>query len=739
MSSLAHAVSAASRPLAVRMRPDLTVVAQRIGARRVWAVKDPLAMSYFRLRDEELAVLEMLDGQASATEIIARFERRFAPRRLTPERLQTFLTRLHRDGLILSNATGQGAELLERTNTARRRKILSSLTNLLAIRFPGFNPTPVLQQLDGCARVLFSRTVVVLSLALICAAGLLVATHWRQFSLKLPEASYYFTPRNAVLAVFAISLLKVLHELGHALVCRRFGGECHELGPMLLVFAPCLYCDVSDSWMFDGKWRRIAVAAAGIYVEAVLAAAATFGWWWSEPGVFNALCMNIMVVGSLNTLLFNGNPLLRYDGYYVLSDLVNIPNLAEQSSAVIREIMSRLLLGARARRETTATGRERAFLALYGVAAFAYRAVLVVVLLWCCYRALVPYRLEALVVALSLSVAGGILAAPLLRGWRFARTPTLGDKVPRVRALVLTLIGLGLLAVASLAPLPLRVTAPVVIEPCGAQRIYVAEPGTLEFAVRPGDQVVAGQTIAQLRNPELDLEIARLTGQRDQQKVRVESLERRRGRDRTAAAEIPAAREALVDLEERLVKRQADRTRLTLTTPVGGTVLPPEWNGRPIAPGSLPVWKGTPLRASNVGALLETGTLVCLVGDPRHVEAVAIIDQSEVGRLVLGQRAEVKIDQAAGAVIEGKITEIAEVDADVAPKSLAKTGEVASRTDVVGQARPLSASYQVRVTLAATERTLLLGAPGRVRIHAEPESLLARLWRRVRGSFNFPV
>jgi len=721
------------------MRPDLVIVAQTIGARRVWAVKDPLAMTYFRLRDEELAVLEMLDGVASAAEIIARFERRFAPRRLTPERLQAFLGRLHRDGLIISHAPGQGEQLLDRADTGRRRKRVSSVANLLAIRFPGFNPTPLLRQLDPVARLLFSRFAVMLSVGLMIAAALLVATHWDRVARQLPEWSSFFTPRNAVLVVLAISLVKVLHELGHALVCRRWGGECHELGPMLLVFAPCLYCDVSDSWMFDGKWRRIAVAAAGIYVELVLAAAATFGWWWSEPGFFHALCMNIMLVGSLNTLLFNGNPLLRYDGYYVLSDLVDIPNLAEQSATALRELTSRALLGSRARTEMPVTARERLFLILYGVAAFLYRAVLVVALLWFCYRALVPYRLEVLAVLLAISVAGGMFAGPIVRGWRFARTPTVGDKIPRGRAVAAAGIAAGLVAALALVPIPVRVTAPVVIEPCAARRVYVAEPGTLEFAVAPGQQVAAGETIARLSNPALDLEITRLTGDRDRQRTRLENLERRRGRDRTATAEIPTAREALADLEERLTKRTADRARLTLTAPVAGTVLPPEWKSRPAAAGTLPAWKGTPLRTSNRGALLETGTLFCLIGDPQRIEAVAIVDQADVDRLALGQRAEVKLAQAAGDIINGTVTEIAEVDVDVAPTSLAKTGDVASRTDATGQVRPLSASYQVRVALDPGERTLLLGAPGRVRIHAAPQSLLARVWRRLRGSFHFPV
>ena len=119
------------------------------------------------------------------------------------------------------------------------------------------------------------------------------------------------------------------------MTCIRLGGQCRELGLMLLVFTPCLYCEVSDAWTFPSKWQRIAVSAAGIIVEIVLAALAALVWCFSGPGLLHSLAFAVMVVCSVSTLLFNGNPLMRYDGYYVLADLLEVPNLAEQSRAVV--------------------------------------------------------------------------------------------------------------------------------------------------------------------------------------------------------------------------------------------------------------------------------------------------------------------------------------------------------------------------------------------------------------------
>lgn len=721
------------------MRPDLVVRPQSIRGRRQWNVKDPVSMSYFRLRDEEYAILEMLDGQASAEELIQRFERRFAPRRLTAERLQAFLARLHADGLLVSDATGQAAQLLARGAKQRRQRRAMFLANLLAIRLPGVNPAPLLDSIEGAVGWLFSPAAAVAGLALVVAAATLVATRYAEVAARMPAFHSFFTARNALAMLAVLAIVKLLHELGHALVCRRFGGECHELGVMLLLFAPTLYCNVSDSWMFASRWQRIAVAAAGIYVELILAALATFLWWTSEPGVASAMALDVMFVCSVSTLVFNGNPLLRYDGYYVLSDLVDIPNLAQQASDVLRATMARVCLGTRGRLPGDMPLVERVFLFVYAIASTVYRWVLVAGLLWFCYRFLEPYRLERLAEFLAVTVVGGLLAAPVFRAVRFLRTPTQGAKVHRGRVLASVVALTGIAAAVAVVPLPVHVASPVTIEPEDARRIYVTEPGLLTSSVRAGQSVKAGQTLATLANADIDFELARLTGECNRQRLRLENLERRRNQDRTAAGQIPAAKEALADLEERVRKRRAEQERLTLTAPAAGVVLSPPWKSEPRAEGELPDWSGTPLLARNQASFLDTGTLFCLIGDPERVEAVAIVDQADVERIVAGQRALLKLDESAGDTLEATVTQIAEVDLKVAPRQLAFGGELPVHKDAAGVPRPATASYQVRLALEPAAQTLLLGSRGRVKIYAASESLLVRARRWLREAFHFPV
>ncbi|HEY2839718.1 MAG TPA: hemolysin D [Pirellulales bacterium] len=729
--------SSASRPLALRMRADLLVRPLVVLGRRHWGIKDPVSLAYFRLRDEEYAVLEMLDGHASSTEIIERFNRRFAPRRLGPEQLQAFLARLHADGLVVSNAAGQGAELIARDQKQRRRKLVSNVSNPLAIRFPGVDPTPFLARLESAARWLFSPLAILASLAIMVAALAMVATHFPELQARLPGLQSFFTPRSAILMIIALSVTKVLHELGHALTCRRYGGECHEMGVMLLVFAPCLYCNVSDTWMFPSRFRRIAVAIAGIWVEGLLASLATFVWWFSEPGLLNALALDVMIVCSVSTLLFNGNPLLRYDGYFILSDLVDIPNLGEKSTEAFRKLAARVCLGVPSRRERDTSLPRQMFLLLYAVASNLYRWALAAILLWFCYRALKPFGLERIAELLAFGTIAGLIGPPIARAVRFARTPAANPRIRRGR-LIMTLIALtcGLVALAAL-PLPLRVRAPIVIEPLAAQRIYVSEPGVLKSTIHAGENVTAGQTLATLASDDVEFEITKLTGERDEQRLHLQNLERRRSQDRMAAAQIPSAKEALAALDERLRARIEDGSRLTLVSPMAGAVLPPQWKTVNAQESQLSDWDGTPLLDRNLGSLLETGTLFCLIGDPRSVEAVAIVEQADVERIRLGQRAEIKLDESAGETVWATVTDIAEIDLDVAPRQLVYGGELPVKQDEAGAARPLVESYQVKLKLDECDRPPLLGARGRVRIFAAPESALARLGRWLRGTFHF--
>ena len=170
-------------------------------------------------------------------------------------------------------------------------------------------------------------------------------------------------------------MTKVLHEFGHGLSCKHFGGECHEMGVMMLVLTPCLYCNVSDSWMLPNRWHRAAIGAAGMYVELVLASICTFIWWFTEPGPLNYICLNVMFICSVSTVMFNANPLLRYDGYYILSDVLEIPNLRQKASTILNRKLGAWCLGLEEPEDPFLPKRHQWLFALFTVASAVYRWV----------------------------------------------------------------------------------------------------------------------------------------------------------------------------------------------------------------------------------------------------------------------------------------------------------------------------------------------------------------------------
>ena len=729
-------LSSADRPLAMRMRPDLECRQLSMRGRPQWSIKDPLARRFYQLREEEFFVLRQLDGRISMAEIGRRFEREFAPRRLAPLRLQAYLGLLHRSGLIVAEAQGQGEELLDRRKRLVRESWLEAASNLLSLRFRGVNPDRFLGWLEPRCRWIFTRGCAAVCGLLIGAALVLVAVHFGDVLARLPDARAFFSTSNIVWLMIVLAGMKVLHELGHAVSCRHFGGRCHELGLMLLVFTPCLYCDVSDAWMLRQRWRRIAIGAAGMAVELVLAAVATFLWWWSEPGWLNSVCLDVMFICSVSTLLLNGNPLLRYDGYYILADLLETPNLQQQASGVVRRWAARWLLGIETPPDRLLPERGHWLLALYAMASTVYRLAVVVAILWFLKRAAAPYRLEFLVDLFGLVVIGGLVVGPVVRLVRWLRDQQREDEVRWARAIVRGSLLLVAAAIVLSIPLPYRVTAPLALEPRDAERIYVTAPGRLVSAVVAGEHVDAGQILATLENLDLTLELAQLTGQRDAQRLHLATLQSRQGADPAAAAEIPTAKEALADTEDRLARRNEDLARLTLKARHAGTVLPPPRVPDHTAPGQLPTWSDSPLDEHNRGAYLETGTLVCLVGDPRQVEAVAVIDQADVDSVRVGQRVKVQFDESPGETLSGVVTDLAGSDLQVTPRELVARGDLPSRPDANGTLRPLEAVYQARIALDAEPFTLRSGASGRAKIIAEPQSLGRRLLRYLDRTFR---
>ena len=736
--------SSTTRPVGLRRRGDLVTNRQVYQGQAWWVVKDPISLHYFRFRPEEYALLDMLDGTASLDELKDQFEAKFAPRRITVEELSRFIATLHRSGLVIGDRPGQGPQLFERRRQRLWKQWVAWLSNIMSMRFRGIDPDRLLERLDPWFGWLFSPPAIVAAMCFVASAVLLVLVNFDVFRAKLPEFHQFFAAGNWLYLAIALGVTKILHEFGHGLSCKHYGGECHEMGMMLLVFTPCLYCDVSDSWMLPNKWKRAAIGAAGMYVEVIIASIATWLWWYSHPGIFNQLCLDVMFVSSVSTILFNANPLLRYDGYYILSDVLEIPNLRQKATTILGRMASRWCLGIKQPEDPFLPQRNLGLFALYAVASSVYGWIVTASIFLFVWNVFKPYRLEVLGQILAAGALWGLVIRPVQGIIKFLNVPGRRDEVKAVNVAIATAVAAALVAAIALIPLPQRVWCAAEIRPRGEETVYVTVPGRVEaLAVKSGDRVTKGQELARLSSIDLDLEIADLEGKAAQYRSRLDSLVRERFTDPAAGREVGTVEEALKSVEEQLTKKRRDRSDLVLVAPRDGVVLPAA-NARPQSDpsGKLPAWAGNALDEQNVGATYVPGTVLCMVGEPTVLEAVMVVDQTEVEFVKNGQRVDLKIDAFPWQTLTGQVDEIAESEIEAGSERLSVKagGDVPTETDPSGREVPISTSYEVMMNLPEGDPLLAAVTPGMrgtARIQVGQRTVGQWLLRLLWQTFNF--
>jgi putative peptide zinc metalloprotease protein len=756
MTTLADSlISSTSRAVKLRMRPDLTARKHRYQGQSFWVVKEPIGLNYFRFHEEEFAILNMLDGRTSLDEIKENFEAEFTPQKITFGDLQQFVGMLHRNGLVISEASGQGKQLRRRRDEKKRREFMGMLANVFAIRFRGVDPERFLTWLYKYTGWFFTWPCVLCVMFFAFTALMLVMSQYDTFVARLPTFHQFFGPRNWFYLAIVMGVVKIFHEFGHGLSCKHFGGECHELGAMLLVFTPALYCNVSDSWMLPNKYHRAAIGAAGMYVEIFIASLATYVWWYSQPGLINQLSLSVIFICSVSTVMFNGNPLLRFDGYYILMDLAEIPNLRQKSTEVLRRYLTELCLGLEQPESPFLPQRNKFFFGLYTIAAELYRLMVVFSILFFLNQVFEPYGLKIIGQIIGFTGVIGLFIHPIWSLIQFFYIPGRMNKVKSNRVYVTLAVVALFLAGMFYIPLPHAVHCTFEIIPHDAANIYPATPGFLaeKMLVKPGDTVQKDMPIAKLSNVELELQLAERQGAYEKAKAALNSINAMMSKDTTYAGQLKSAREAVVAAEQLLLKTQEEQTKLTILAPRDGIVLPPPYRPEQKAPqGRLSPWTGSPFDAKNSGARFERTDLLCRVGNPRKMEAVLIIDQTDIDlvkphgynekgeKIEDGNEVRLLTESYVQKAFSGRIESVAKIDLKEAPTGLATQagGDLNTVVDeTTGKPRPLSTSYQARVSVDDADGVMLSGLRGQARIYTGWQSLGQRLYRYVIRTFNF--
>lgn len=704
-------------PIAIRQ--DLQVETIRRGLDVTHIIKDPVNLKYFEFDEHEMALIRQLNGHRNWDEICQWFNRRFPPLRLTHQALQDFLWRLYQQGLLLATAKGQGRRISERTEELHRREWTQILSQPWVIRLPGITPGRWLGVADFLMGWLFSPWFVALAMSgLLVLLAFVIAEHTAIIKMSLESASF-LSQENLVLFAGVIIVTKMLHEMGHAVAAFRRGCECHEMGILLLAGLPSLYCDVSDTWMLPERWKRITVSLAGIWIETLVAALAFIIWANSVPGLVHAISFNVMVVCSLGTILFNANPLVRYDGYYVLMDVTGVSNLGQRSQEAVSRFFMRWVLGSPETRPIDAP-EIPGWCPIYGLAAAVYRVMLTCAILWGLHLALKPYSLSGL-------VWGFAFVAFSMWGIRMSQTATrqvhraVAAGAPRWRMTAGLILLAGLIWYAAAIPLPRYVFGEAVLEPVDQKTLVVTIAGQLRDRQDSGTSVESGQVVASLENEDVEREIRLMEAEVSVHREKRDSLLARRNQDARASEQIPAADAGLAALEHRLQHLIEERTRLQLRARERGTVYPAPVRLANPEHDDLPTWTGSLLDPVNRNAWTDVGDAFCQTGSLNDFEAVAYLAQDDLDAVTLGQPADI-FSKSSGQLTAGIVSKISNIEANVRDDAaiglkLPPTSDASKTREVRGK------WYRVQVRCSTpVPKGTFVRSRGKIRIHVGTRS-----------------
>ena len=414
------------------------------------------------------------------------------------------------------------------------------------IRVPFGKPDALLAALSPLFGWLLTPPATVVGIVYMLAAVVSLLANWNSFAAA---SASVFSPDNWLWLLLAWLVLKVVHELAHGITCRRYGGNVRETGVIFAFFAPLAYVDVTSSWAFSSRWRRIHTAAAGMYVELLLASTAVFLWPHVRSEMTAHLLYNVIVMASFSTLIFNANPLMKFDGYYILSDLLQIPNLQQRSSEATQQLFQGILFGVNGSTPRV-TGSQLTVLRTYGIAAFCWR-------LFICASMTIAASVLFHGAGVALSVAGVLawFAVPL---WKTAEQWVRLTRVSpgrSIRAGCVGVAGFVLVAACFVVPVPFSITAPGVVALNDGCVIRGKVDGFIDtIHVKEGQEVSAGDLLITLRNTDVTTEYQDLKLQVCQETIRRQTAMRDHDAGLVAIAEgnLASLQSRLSDAKQRL-------------------------------------------------------------------------------------------------------------------------------------------------------------------------------------------
>jgi putative peptide zinc metalloprotease protein len=543
-----------------------------------YVLQDYSSGQFHRFSKETYQIIGMMNGERTMAEIWGAACELLGDDMATQDEVINLLFYLHQADILQSDMPPDISDLGGRNKRERRQKWLARLRSPAALTFGLWDPDSFLNRTSLVARLLFSRTGAFFwGLTLLCALTLL-GLHWGELASNVSER--ILSAENLVLLALIYPVSRLLHELGHAYAVKRWGGEVHEMGIMLVVFFPLPYVDASWSSAFPSRRSRMLVGGAGILVDLFLASLGMIVWVLAEPGTVRVIAYNVLFICGLSTLLLNGNPLIRFDSYYVLADWLEIPNLADRSSRYMAQFVKRHLLRIKNLSVQEYTHGEKAWLLAYAVLSFLYRIFIAFGIIF-----FIAGRFFIIGILLAIWAGISILVLPPILTLRHTMNEISGMKrKQREVAFVVFSACVAVLAILLFLPFPsFTVTEGVVTVP-EEGRVYAGADGfVVKVLTSSGTHVKKGDPLLYCDSPDLQAEI----------KILMASVNEVQARLRAAQAIDPMETGSIRDELERVnAKLQRARERaadMTVRSPSDGVfILPAEedWLGRSVRKGS---------------------------------------------------------------------------------------------------------------------------------------------------------
>lgn len=579
-----------------RLRGDLRWTFQEVRGEGSYLLEDPLQGRYYRLGQREREFAERLDGHRTVAALVASASQGDPRLALDAAEANALVRMLIDAGLVVTGGADHAGRVWDEVNrTQESKRALGKIGQALFLKIPLGNPDHFFSWLSVRAGWLAGPWFVLLWLVVVGWGAAAVGGQKERF---LAQMSGLFDFGNLWILGGLWLVLKAFHECWHGFVCRRFGGAVPEAGVTLLLFTtPLGYVNASSSTAFPSRWHRIAVAGAGMYGELFVAALAAILWAQAEPGALSAALHQVVVLSSVTTVLFNANPLMRFDGYYLLTDLLDIPNLYGKGQNVVHWWLRRWVLGMKKAKSPLRAGDPRLVIGLYGAAAWVWKGLVLAGLLLSA-----TLLFEGIGLLLAIVVGLAMAAQAMGTATKYLKKSAASEGLRPVR-LVLRLALLSAAVVAALFLIEVVPTAkaPAVVRDTGGGEIRVGCPGFLaELAVKSGDRVEEGALLARLENAEERARLARLDAEIGRSRLRRDTYLQQ---GRIAASQ--AEEEHLAGLERTAEELRSHVASLELRSPRAGTV-----DGREL--GHL------------LGTWVEPGRVLCSVVGAERRELVIL-------------------------------------------------------------------------------------------------------------------